>query len=380
MNRISRWQQKTSNPWLKAMIGGLPVLMWVNLVRLAFAILIIILNETLASGSTGAFVYEAFALTEWNIVILVVINTIFLAEYFLHRSGFLKKGTVKILGTIFGFFLAGMFIDFCYQIIGPYFDIEYDISLNYFEIELPAYMTNTVNYTLLGIVASVPVLMQHQRTEKHRLELKVKELEMFRLEQLKDKAKLESLHARINPHFLYNSLNSIVSLVHLDADKAEEMILALSELFRYSLHSSKGNYATVEEELKMARIYLDIEKIRFGDQLKFVLISDTAARKFLIPKFIIQPLVENAIKHGTSHVEKGEITLEVKLDDDKLYLTITDNGPDFKPQFATGYGLLSVQEKLDLLFPGSAKIEIVPADPKKITLTFSQLVTDESAL
>jgi sensor histidine kinase YesM len=126
------------------------------------------------------------------------------------------------------------------------------------------------------------------------------EVKLASLRELKTKAELNALHSRVNPHFLYNALNSITGLAKIDAEKTEHMALSLSKLFRYSINKEQSDWSTLYEELEMVKIYLDIEKVRFEDRLDFRVDLPDELGAVKIPRFIIQPLVENAIKHGIS--------------------------------------------------------------------------------
>jgi len=154
-----------------------------------------------------------------------------------------------------------------------------------------------------------------------------KELELSRLRELKTKAELDALHSKINPHFLYNALNSIADLSITDGKKARKMTVALADLFRYSINYSENNYSTVKDELAMAEVYLQIEKIRFEDQLNYTINMDEQAGHYLIPRFLLQPIVENAVKHSLKVTEKiTELLLEVNVNVLVLVIKISYNG------------------------------------------------------
>lgn len=143
--------------------------------------------------------------------------------------------------------------------------------------------------------------------------VKEKEVELSRLREAKAEAEVKMLQSQINPHFLYNALNSIASLAHTDADKTEKMALSLSDLFRHSINQKEKKVNTLEDEIYLVRNYLEIEQIRFGDRLKFSIDVEPDLLIVEIPMFILQPLVENTIKHGISKIERqGEIILKVK--------------------------------------------------------------------
>ncbi|GAB3176518.1 histidine kinase [Telluribacter humicola] len=187
------------------------------------------------------------------------------------------------------------------------------------------------------------------------------EYQLLNLEKLKTRAELDALQARISPHFLYNSLNSIASLVHEDPDKAEEMTLLLSKLFRYTTGRKNNDYFdTVTQELEMVRTYLQVEQVRFGDRLQYkVEVASPELNELNIPKFILQPLVENAIKHGISKLaDQGCIVVRIYESGGWLQLCVQDNGPQFSEAMGGGYGIRSIQDKLKLLYGDDARLEL----------------------
>ncbi|MCE4563902.1 histidine kinase [Maribellus sp. CM-23] len=196
-----------------------------------------------------------------------------------------------------------------------------------------------------------------------------KDVEIAKMKELKNQAELNALHSRINPHFLYNSLNSIASLAHIDADKTENMATGLSELFRYSINKENKTFVTVAEELEMVKKYLEIEKNRFGDKLVYEIDADESTREKQIPKFLIQPLVENAIKHGLSKIKgTGIVSVAVNQTEMDLIITIADNGPDFPVEPVSGYGLQNLHDKLDIIYGNDARINWENGENKHIRI------------
>jgi sensor histidine kinase YesM len=207
-----------------------------------------------------------------------------------------------------------------------------------------------------------------------------KELEVSRLSELKTKAELDALHARINPHFLYNALNSIADLSVTDGKKAREMTMSLADLFRYSINYTNSNFATVEEELNICRLYLQIEKIRFGDQLVYSVQAEKNTLNQPVPKFLLQPVLENAVKHGLKVTGRiTEIKIEVMNEIDTLVIKVYDNGPPFPRQLNPGYGLKSIFDKLDLLFPGRFELKMHNEPLKHLELRLDKSETHEPA-
>lgn len=206
------------------------------------------------------------------------------------------------------------------------------------------------------------------------------EYQLLNLEKLKTRAELDALQARINPHFLYNALNSIASLVHEDPDKAEEMTLLLSKLFRYTTGRNTEDYFdTIRNELEMLQTYLQVEKVRFGERLKFTVeVSDPGLNELHVPKFILQPIVENAIKHGVSKMaDMGTIVVKIYEKDDWLHLCVHDNGPLFPDSMGAGYGIRSIQEKLKLLYGDHAKVELHNEPQKSVNIAIKRTAMDE---
>lgn len=223
--------------------------------------------------------------------------------------------------------------------------------------------------TLIVFVACTAGYIYHSQKALLQHKLQQKELDMMHLTQLKTQAELATLHARINPHFLYNALNSIASLIHYDPDKAESMTLKLSKLFRYSINQNHEDLVMVKDEVETGTTYLDIEKVRFGDRINFSIEAEEGLLNAKIPRFLLQPLVENALKHGLKNVvEKGELTVSIKRQGNFIELIVADNGAPFPDELQTGYGLQSTYDKLSLLYGENYQISISNEPVKQIKI------------
>ncbi|MEZ4903695.1 MAG: histidine kinase [Spirosomataceae bacterium] len=209
-----------------------------------------------------------------------------------------------------------------------------------------------------------------QRTRHISRKISEQEYQLLNLEKLKTKAQLNALEARINPHFLYNSLNSIAGLVHQDPDKAEEMTIQLSKLFRYSTGRSEGHSHSIAEELEVVKSYLAIEQMRFGNRLQFSVEVTPELMYLKIPRFLLQPIVENAIKHGISQLlGNGKIEIKITQEGKLIQFTIHDNGPAFKEAIGGGYGLRSIKDKLNLFYGEKAQLQIQNNHYKAVCIT-----------
>jgi len=218
------------------------------------------------------------------------------------------------------------------------------------------------------IVSSIAYTYRSQKSAMNS-RIRMKELDLMRLSQLKTQAELAALHSKINPHFLYNSLNSIASLIHEDPGKAESMTLKLSRLFRYSINQSQEDLVSVREELEVGQIFMDIEKLRFGDRVNFKLDVEESLLDKKLPRFLIQPLVENALKHGLANViQNGELYIGIHQREGKTVIEIADSGSPFPDELQTGYGLQSTYDKLALLYGDNYEIQISNEPRKQIKI------------
>jgi LytS/YehU family sensor histidine kinase len=187
--------------------------------------------------------------------------------------------------------------------------------------------------------------------------IRKKDLELALLSERHKQAELQSLRAKINPHFLYNSLNSIASLSTTDAQKTEKMALALSDFFKYSINREQNQLNLLSEELNAISTYLEIEKVRFGDRLSFEISCPADLLNIQIPQLLVQPLVENAIKHGLSQITgSGLIRIMVFKVGSLLKIRVYDNGPAFPDEPLSGYGLQNTLERISLQYGPKATI------------------------
>lgn len=196
-----------------------------------------------------------------------------------------------------------------------------------------------------------------------RIQIKLEEQERLLLN-----ARMEALQNQINPHFLFNTLNSVSSLVRFDPDTARELIIKLATILRRLLNSSDA-FVPLREELEFVDNYLDIEVVRFGrDRLRVIKELDPGTLDILIPSMLLQPLVENSIKHGlASKVEVGTIFLRSRLTDTQLIVEVEDDGVGMGAAHlierptglgGTGIGLTNVAERLKVLYGDTAKMTI----------------------
>lgn len=180
-----------------------------------------------------------------------------------------------------------------------------------------------------------------------------------KLESLVKETELKMLRSQINPHFLFNSLNSISSLTITDPEKARDMVVKLSEFMRYALSRKDEQPVSLQNELENLRLYLDIEKVRFGEKLTMEEDIDSNCLDFKIPVMLLQPLYENAVKHGVyESTESVRIMTRLRIIDGYFEISISNNyesTPSLKR--GTGTGLLNVTRRLELFYGNKASIK-----------------------
>ena len=222
---------------------------------------------------------------------------------------------------------------------------------------------------LLGVFVGFVRLISNYISNQKIVSLKEKELEISRLSELKVRSDLNALQSKINPHFLYNALNSISELCWENPEKTERMALSLSKLFRYSINKEENDFNPLKNEIEIVSLYMSIEKERFGDNLNYEFGYNSDIENILIPKFTLQPLIENAIKHGIAKkTNGGHIKMTIIKTENQLEIKVYDDGPDFPVNLMSGYGLQSIYDKLDILYPKRYSIELQNGIEKNITL------------
>ena len=201
-----------------------------------------------------------------------------------------------------------------------------------------------------------------------RIEMKLEQQERLLLQ-----ARMEALQSQINPHFLFNTLNSVSSLVRRDPDSAREMIVKLSNILRRLLRKTES-LAPLREEVEFLDDYLDIEVVRFGrDKLKIFKELEPSSLEHLVPSMILQPLVENALKHGIADkVEGGSIYLRSRAADGRIVIEVEDDGVGMSAtgtseSSGTGIGMANVSERLQVVYGAAAEIT-VESQPGRGTL------------
>lgn len=207
--------------------------------------------------------------------------------------------------------------------------------------------------------------------------LKQRRINELRLDKRRVKAELSSLESKINPHFFFNSLSSISTLITVNPENAKKMLQNISGLFRYALRTSKNQFVNLDEEISIVKKYLELEKIRFGKRLEFEFNIPDLLYNVKLPPLLIQPLVENSIKHGISdNIEGGKIVITCEeVSNDTIEIRVKDNGlGESTNGNGTGFGLNSIKERLELMFKKDYLFEIKKDNGFEVRIRIPKIV------
>lgn len=294
-------------------------------------------NFFIADGLVSMIIFSGLGLSVW-----------YPFKYF-------NTGSSAMTGIISNLVVSGVVSVLLWVLITKYtvpliLPVENDYQA-YWEATFPYRIgTGVFSYGLI-VLTYYLFLSLHRLSEKN-----VKEA---RLESLVRETELKMLRSQINPHFLFNSLNSVSSLTVTDPDKARDMVIKLSEFMRYALSKKDEKPVSLRSELENLRLYLEIEKVRFGNKLTMEEEISENCLEAMMPVMLLQPLYENAIKHGV-YESTERVRIKTKVSCRKEYLEIIiSNNYDLAPTpvKGTGTGLLNVSRRLDLFYGNRASMQ-----------------------
>jgi LytS/YehU family sensor histidine kinase len=220
----------------------------------------------------------------------------------------------------------------------------------------------SVNAVALASAIVICSLLLAQGRLAQALERRVRENE--HLERSRVEAQLAMLQSKVNPHFLFNTLNTMVDLVHREPDKVERMILGLSEIYRRVLTLSESATLSLGEELRLVEAYLEIEAIRMGPRLVWSVDVPASVREVRVPPLAVEVLVENAVQHGLAPRKAGgQLWVRAERSEDGVLIEVADDGVGLRPDERAGaFGLRSIRERMALLHRDRASLRLVPRE------------------
>jgi LytS/YehU family sensor histidine kinase len=272
--------------------------------------------------------------------------------------------------------------------------------------QIPAYflMVVLLSIALFGVTIGMLVLLQQGRAvengiglafivlAEYRREIREREERERELKHLNTQMELAALRSQLNPHFLFNALNAVNALVGVQPEKARIVLETLAELLRYSLESDKRDFVSLREELDFVQKYLSIEQERFGKRLHISIDIDETLGEARVPPILIQPLVENAVKHGISpKAVGGTVSVTVRSDASanaegkRLWVEVSDDGVGMKTnklgnhEPSIGIGLANTDARLRKLYGEESKLNVESTE-NGVTVSFSMPLISQNHL
>jgi len=311
----------------------------------------------LSRSKTGAPVFWTFAmgraLADWYVFALLSVPALWLGRRFPAAGPHWPKALSVHLLTGAVFSLSWMVLRAAYEdwrTRGS--EDSFPFSVAFSQALGATFFFNLLVYW--GIVAGQNAFTYYWKFHE-------RELHAAALETRLTEARLQALQMQLNPHFLFNTLNAIASLMHKDVDAADRMIVRLSELLRYALDSTNEQEVPLRQELDFLGRYLDIQRARFGERLTVTQQIADEVLNARVPNLILQPLVENAIEHGIDpHARPGEIILRALRRDGRLVLEVQDNGGGLAKGLppVEGIGLSNTRARLEQLYGPAHQLEL----------------------
>jgi two-component system, LytTR family, sensor kinase len=312
--------------------------------------------ESLARGRSGTFtshlIEELTGVYSWGLLFLLILK--FTRRFRIDARNWLRRLPVYLAAAVVLSLIHTTIMAISrktvYRLAGMG---EYDYGI------MPIrYLMEMANYFLFYIVGVTLIhLYDHYRESRER------ELRTAQLEAQLAQAELQALQAQIHPHFLFNALNTISSVVYEDPRAADTMIARLSDFLRHSAISSRRQEVTLQEELDLLNLYLDIMRPRFEERLRVEIDVEPGINEALTPRLILQPLVENSLKYAADP-DSGQISIAIKAarDNGSLRIEVRDEGPGLAANVrgvaGNGVGLVNTAQRLERLYGGNHELAL----------------------
>jgi two-component system, LytTR family, sensor kinase len=295
---------------------------------------------------------------------LTGIVTSHLFRNFIIRYDWLRLGFLKLLPR---FLISSLVLSLIYYFLHRLL-ITFILSVNFSLPQFVDVMADVLNISFVYIVWSL-IYFLFNFIENYKKE----EIKNLMWEASRNEIELNRLKSQLNPHFMFNSMNSIRALVDEDPAKAKDAITQLSNILRNTLQMGKKKVISFEEELNIVKDYLNLEMTRYEERLKVEFSIHPYSYKFHVPPMIVQTIAENAIKHGISKLMKGgSIKIETDVEDDKMIIKVVNTGHfDKEKDNQFGLGIKNTKQRLNLVFGEKAKFSIENLDVENVITIIS---------
>jgi sensor histidine kinase YesM len=226
---------------------------------------------------------------------------------------------------------------------------------------------------IIGILFGTMItyfFFSRERISQTEAQLQQEQIKSLTMEKSTLETRLRMLQAQIEPHFLFNTLSNVLSLLESEPAQGKAMLEDLTRYLRSSLSRTRDRMTTLGQELDLIRAYLDIYKVRMGERLRYTIEIPEKLREVPFPPLLVQPLVENALKHGLEpKIEGGEILVKVEDRADGYRLMVADTGSGLQKDAISGIGLANVRERLEALYDGNARLILEDNNPSGLKVT-----------
>jgi signal transduction histidine kinase len=336
----------TRQLWLRALLA---FAFW-SLLGIVFGVQFHLATEQIGSAVPWALAL-GHSLADWYVFAVLSVPAIWLAHRFpVERLHWGRSLPVH--------FVASVIFSVAWAAIRVAFAIWQSSESVAFQPEFSKQLAKTWHFNVLvyWVIVAVSLAFDYYRKFRER------ELRAAELEKRLTEARLRALQMQLNPHFLFNTLHAISSLMHRDVESADRMLVRLSDLLRRALESTDTQEVPLREEIDFLSRYAEIEQTRFGERLKIEMNIAPETLDALVPNLVLQPLLENAIRHGIEpYARAGEIKVAATRDGDSLRLEVRDNGGGLNGSSIEGVGLSNTRARLKQLYGERQQFELVNA-------------------
>lgn len=322
-----------------------------TLIGLAFSAQLYLSRANSGSPITWQFALEHSLMAEWYLFALLSIPALWLAGRFRFEPGRWTRPLAAHLVGSAAFSVVWMTLR---ALIEEWLTPAGERPVTFKAAFTYAWTTFLFNILIYWAIVSVSHAIEYYRKYQER------ELRNAELEAGLAQARLQALQMQLNPHFLFNTLHSISSLMHKDVEAADRMISRFGDLLRVALESTEAHEVPLRQELDFLKSYLEIEQTRFGDRLSVRMDIAPEALEARVPNLVLQPLVENAIQHGIEpHARPGQIELRARREDEQLLLEVRDNGNGLPEagRPVEGVGVSNTRARLQQLYGSAHRFE-----------------------